>query len=280
MFHRISQWKRQRREQRRRRKLNDPATYPVDMRRDVVDTMVSVKDYTMTSVDRLHGLCEAVRYMTSVGIQGDIVECGVWRGGSMMAVAKMLNQFGDTDRHLHLFDTFSGMSAPTSEDIAVDGQTAETLLDTESKDDPTSVWCVSSLDEVKSHMKQTGYDESRIHYHKGMVEDTIPAGAPDKIALLRLDTDWYESTRHEMEHLFPRLADGGVLIVDDYGHWEGARRAVDEYFAEHQIGMMLHRLDYTGRIGIHHASIKRADSPSQPASGSSSAQSGAGRDAA
>ncbi|TWU20538.1 Demethyldecarbamoylnovobiocin O-methyltransferase [Novipirellula galeiformis] len=280
MIRSFSQWKRQRKEQRRRRELNDPSRYPLDMQRDVVSTMVAVKDYTMTSVDRLHGLCEAVRYVSSAGIPGDIVECGVWRGGSMMAVANMLAQFGDTERHLHLFDTFSGMSEPTSKDVAVDGHVAEELLKIESKEDPKSVWCVSALDEVKANMKQTGYDESRVHFHEGMVEETIPGHAPEKIALLRLDTDWYESTRHEMEHLFPRLADGGVLIIDDYGHWEGARRAVDEYLSKHGIGMMLHRLDYTGRIGIRHNAVKLAASQPDTGAGTSLVHQGSRHDAA
>jgi hypothetical protein len=105
-------------------------------------------------------------------------------------------------------------------------------------------------------MQSTGYPNHNIHLVPGMVEDTIPGAAPEKIALLRLDTDWYESTRHEMEQLFPRLTDGGVLIIDDYGHWEGARRAIDEYLANNNIAMMLNRLDYTGRIGIRHAGIR------------------------
>ena len=253
----FNQWKRQRREQRRRKKLEHPSGYPADLNRDVVDTIIRVKEFTMTSPERLNGLCEAVRYVAESGIEGDIVECGVWRGGSMMAVAQMLQQFGDTERHLHLFDTFTGMSAPTDKDVSVDGESAEALMDSESKDDPTSVWCVSPLDEVRQHMASTGYPSEHVFYYPGLVEDTIPAGAPDKIAILRLDTDWYESTRHEMVHLFPRLSDGGVLIIDDYGHWEGARRAVDDYLAEHQIGLMLHRLDYTGRIGIYHMGVQR-----------------------
>ncbi|MGI9474227.1 MAG: TylF/MycF/NovP-related O-methyltransferase [Rubripirellula sp.] len=237
--------------------MNDPNRYPPDMERDVVDTIIRVKDYTMTSMERLHGLCEAVRYITSARIEGDIVECGVWRGGSMMAIADMLKKQGDTSRDLHLFDTFSGMSDPTENDVTVHGETAETLMEVESKADATSVWCVSNLKDVQDHMASVGYPESQIHYYEGMVEDTIPAGAPGKISLLRLDTDFYESTRHEMEHLFPRLADGGVLIVDDYGHWAGAKRAVDEYFESHGIALMLNRLDYTGRIGIWHRAMTR-----------------------
>jgi hypothetical protein len=84
----------------------------------------------------------------------------------------------------------------------------------------------------------------------GKVEETLPEHAPESIALLRLDTDWYESTRHELEHLFPRVVAGGVLLLDDYGHWKGSRKAVDEYFAAQGITMLLNRVDYTGRLGI------------------------------
>ncbi|WP_146513895.1 TylF/MycF/NovP-related O-methyltransferase [Rubripirellula amarantea] len=227
------------------------------MNRDSVETIVSVHQYTMTSTERLNGLCEAVRYIGDCGVEGDIVECGVWRGGSMMAIAQMLQKTGDTSRNLHLFDTFEGMSEPTDADVSIDGETAVKQLANEDKDDGTSVWCVASLGDVQSHMQQVAYPQNQIHYHVGKVEETIPEAAPAKIALLRLDTDWYESTAHEMEHLFPRLVDGGVLIVDDYGHWQGARRAIDEYFIKHNIGMMLHRLDYTGRIGIHHMGVAR-----------------------
>jgi hypothetical protein len=101
-------------------------------------------------------------------------------------------------------------------------------------------------------MRSTGYPDQRLHFIRGTVEETIPGAAPSRLALLRLDTDWYESTRHELLHLYPRLADGGVLIVDDYGHWEGARRAVDEYFAEHPPLPLLARVDYTARIAVKH----------------------------
>jgi hypothetical protein len=89
-----------------------------------------------------------------------------------------------------------------------------------------------------------------MHFVKGKVEDTIPASTPDRIAILRLDTDWYASTRHELEHLYPLLAPGGVLIIDDYGHWEGCRQAVDEYFASRNLQVLLNRVDYTGRIAV------------------------------
>ena len=257
MIHSFRAWKLRRRCARQQRQLADPNAYPRDMNRDTVEIIASVREYTMTSTERLHGLCEAVRYIGDCGIEGDIVECGVWRGGSMMAIAKMLLSTGDTSRQLHLFDTFEGMSEPTAADVSVDGDSAERQLAIEDKRDEQSVWCVASLPDVQSYMTQVAYPRGQIHYHVGKVENTIPDTAPRKIALLRLDTDWYESTAHEMNHLFPRLADGGVLIIDDYGHWQGARRAVDEYFENHNIGMMLNRLDYTGRIGIHHWGVSR-----------------------
>ncbi|QDT03589.1 Mycinamicin III 3''-O-methyltransferase [Rubripirellula lacrimiformis] len=258
MIHQFKTWKRRRRAARQERKLADPSCYPADMDRDAVEAIASVREFTMTSTERIYGLCEAVRYISETGIEGDIVECGVWRGGSMMAIAKMLEGSGTTHRNLHLFDTFEGMSEPTDADVSVDGETAVEQLAAEDRSDAKSVWCVASLQDVQSNMQKTNYPANKVHYHVGKVEETIPTAAPEKIALLRLDTDWYESTAHEMEHLFPRLADGGVLIIDDYGHWQGARRAVDDYFAKHNIGMMLHRLDYTGRIGIHHNGVKRS----------------------
>lgn len=104
------------------------------------------------------------------------------------------------------------------------------------------------MGEVSSNLARTDYPSERTHLVKGRVEDTVPSEAPERIAVLRLDTDWYESTRHEMEQLFPRLPPGGVLILDDYGHWQGSRRAVDEYLAAEGLHLLLQRIDYTGRI--------------------------------
>jgi len=256
----VSKWKQKRRARRQKRRGKtycDVNGYPLDMNSDCVETIASVRPYTMTTPERLNGLCEAVRYLVSAGIEGDIVECGVWKGGSMMAVAQMLHQFGDLDRDLHLFDTYEGMPAPTDEDVSLVGQSASERLQKELAVDPSTLWCESPLDEVKGHLATTNYPSDRMHFVKGMVEDTIPGNAPEKIALLRLDTDWYASTLHELNHLFPRLVDGGVLIIDDYGHWQGARQAVDEYLAEKKVSIMLNRLDYTGRIGILHKGVKQ-----------------------
>ena len=111
---------------------------------------------------------------------------------------------------------------------------------------------VLNLDAVREVVLSSGYEQRLLHFVQGPVEETLPKTAPDRLALLRLDTDWYESTRHELVHLYPRLVDGGVLIVDDYGHWEGCRRAVDEYFAAEADPILLSRVDYTARIAIKH----------------------------
>lgn len=210
-----------------------------------------VKPYTMTSPARIFSLCEAVQYVVDNNIEGDVVECGVWKGGSMMAVAETLLGAGDSRRNLYLFDTFEGMAPPSDEDVDLAGVTAKSLLLQHSdKEKDESVWCFATLNVVKKAVNSTGYPSEKTHFIKGMVEQTIPLSAPEKIALLRLDTDWYESTKHELEHLFPRLTKGGVLIIDDYGHWQGARKAVDEYFEKNKIKILLNRIDYTGRIAV------------------------------
>lgn len=207
------------------------------------------RPYTMTQMQRMYALQKAVEYITRYNIPGDIVECGVWKGGSCMLCALELMRHGDTSRQIYLYDTFKGMAAPTEKDVAFEGKTMEKRWHEMQSSDHND-WCYSSLKDVKKAVLSTGYPSERFTFVEGKVEDTIPGTIPEKIAILRLDTDWYESTKHELNHLFPRLSKNGVLIIDDYGHWKGARGAVDEYFKEHQTPMLLHRVDYTGRTGI------------------------------
>ena len=228
----------------------DQAALPPDIDARAAAIIRAVRPYTMTSPERLFALIQAVRHVSAAAIPGDIVECGVWRGGSMMAAAMTLMDCGDAQRGLHLFDTFEGMTPPGALDVSVDGQQASKLLAVPRSSDPDSPWCYAGIDDVQANMRGTGYPAARVHFVQGRVEETVPAHAPVHIAVLRLDTDWYESTRHEMEHLYPRLSPGGVLIVDDYGHWAGCRKAVDEYLEAHAIRLLLNRVDYTGRIAL------------------------------
>jgi hypothetical protein len=227
-----------------------PAPAPPDF--DAADraTIDAVRAYTSTSAERIVALRHAVQYVVANGIPGDFVECGVWKGGSMMAAARTLLEMGDTSRDLYLYDTFEGMTAPTMRDVSYGGESAAAVWKDRRGEDGTSTWSNISLDTVREAMESVGYDQARIHLVKGPVEQTIPEQAPSQIALLRLDTDWYESTYHELEHLFPRLVVGGVLIIDDYGHWLGAREATDEYIRKHGVRLLLNRIDYTGRIAV------------------------------
>jgi hypothetical protein len=228
----------------------EPPGPPPDLEREFLALYDRCKPYTRTSVERMYALYQASRYLVRAAIPGAVVECGVWRGGSTMIAAMALAAAGDTARELWLYDTYEGMSAPTAEDRDWRGISAADLMQKGEANKETSVWCYSSLDEVRSNMVRTGYPVDRMRFVKGKVEDSIPGQAPAQIALLRLDTDFYESTYHELRHLYPRLAPGGVLIIDDYGHWAGARKATDQYFAELGRPVLLQRIDYTGRLAI------------------------------
>lgn len=232
----------QSRRSRRRKRL--PADYD-DEAKAVIE---AVRPYTMTNPEKLYALILATRYVSRYRIPGAVAECGVWRGGSMQAVARTLLSAGDSSRDLYLFDTYEGMPPPTDRDVRRrDGRSAAELLETLPRED--NVWAVATLEDVQGGLASVGYPADRLHFVKGLVEETVPAQAPEELAVLRLDTDWYESTRHELEHLYPRLVSGGVLIIDDYGHWQGSRAAVEEFLAESAARLLLLRIGL-GRIAV------------------------------
>jgi hypothetical protein len=211
--------------------------------------------YTMTSPARMLAVIDAVRYCTARAIPGAFAECGVWRGGSVLAMILTLQALGVEDRDIYLYDTFEGMTAPGPEDVSDLEGPALDVWDQAQRENQrpwNEVFGPEAFnqDSVRSLLGGTGFPTERLHLVAGPVEDTLPGRAPDELALLRLDTDWYASTRHELEHLFPRLRAGGALIVDDYGHWRGARQAVDEYFSSVHPPLLLSRIDYTGRIAV------------------------------
>lgn len=209
-----------------------------------------VKPYTMTSQYKLYTMIHSVEYIIKNNIKGAIVECGVWKAGNMMLAAKVLKELGDETRDLYLFDTFEGMSEPTCTDIGIDGLNAIEQFEKMKENNNSSSWCYSSLEEVKENMSKTGYAKNKIHYIKGKVEDTIPNVLPDTISLLRLDTDWYESTKHELIYLYPKLTKKGILLIDDYGYWQGSKKAVDEYIEEEKLSIFLNRIDLSGRLAV------------------------------
>lgn len=219
---------------------------PRDFTKEDSQIIKKVKPFTMTSPEKLYGLIHAVRYIIRNKIPGDFVECGVWRGGSMMAVALTLLELGVHNRQLHLFDSFQGMPQPGEKD---DELSKDIFRKLKGQKDGSN-WCIATEAEAIRTMYCTGYPQENIHVVKGMVEDTIPDKAPECISLLRLDTDWYDSTSHELTYLFPRISKFGVLILDDYGAWGGAKQAVDEFIDKIQYPLFLNRLDDSGRITI------------------------------
>lgn len=223
---------------------------PPDLDSVYGDIHRAVREYTMTSRERVFTAIQSVEYVNRCDIPGALVECGVWRGGSVMAMAMAQLHYGRPDRDIFLYDTFEGMSQPSDKDVGVDEYDAVRRFAMDNTGPDSSDWCFSSLDDVQKNVFSTGYDHDRLRFVKGKVEVTVPGTMPDQIAVLRLDTDWYESTKHELVHMFPRLSRHGVLILDDYGFWEGCRQAVDEYLAESNIRIFLHRIDDSSRIGL------------------------------
>ena len=207
------------------------------------------RPFTRTSVDRMYAAYQATNYVVDRGLPGAFIECGVWRGGSSMIMALALLERGVRDREIYLYDTIKGMSEPTDRDVKANGLEARPVWEQQQKDG-VNAWAYAPLTEVSQNFIRTGYPMERVHLIEGKVEDTIPRQMPDSIALLRLDTDWYESTYHELTHLYPRLVRGGVLILDDYGSWQGAREATDQYFRQMRNPVLLNRIDVTGRLVV------------------------------
>lgn len=225
-----------------------PEKFPKDFDEQTVAIIRAVRPFTMTSPDKLHALISATRYVSRYGIEGDVVECGVWRGGSLHAVARTLDSLDDHDRDLYLYDTFDGMTEPTDKDVRFDGQSAAGELAAQDKAH-SAVWAYASLEDVQAGFADVPYPLDRVHFVKGPVEETVPGVLPERVSILRLDTDWYESTAHELKHMYDRLVPGGVLLLDDYGWWQGSRVAVDEFLDRTGERLLLIRMG-TGRIAV------------------------------
>jgi hypothetical protein len=199
-----------------------------------------VKSFTMTSVERIHALYYSLEYIINNNIPGDFVECGVWRGGNILGIASYLHARNITDRKIWIYDTFEGMTPPESVDIDLNGVSAGDIVGTD------GIKCYCSLKEVKNNLASSQFSQDNMNYIVGDVVQTLDdiKNIPIDIALLRLDTDWYQSTKKELDILYPKLVNKGVLIVDDYGHWKGSKQAVDEYFYNKDV--TIENIDYTG----------------------------------
>ena len=228
--------------------VKPPPSFPLDFTEEEIALCTKVKPFTLGGDIAIQMTANAVDYIVKSGIPGAIVECGVWRGGMMMVAADRLLKLGDARRDIFLYDTFKGMPDPTDADVNFwGGRPFET---TEAGRRIGAKSLVASLEDVKSALYSVGYPKNRIHFVKGRIEDTVPRVAPERISFLRLDTCFYESTRHELVHFFPRLSPRGILHIDDYGLWKGSRRAADEYMHQNEFNLFFVRI---GRHGARMA---------------------------
>ncbi len=233
--------------------MNFPEPYPRIRGKDFTDREIAiikeVGGYTLSMPESIVQLVRAVDYIVDARIPGDFVECGVYKGGSVVAMIRALEEWTHTyERRIWLYDTFDGMPRPDAMDIEFGIGPAHTIWAAQGGHETGSDWVRATLAEVRSRITSLGYPEDRIKFVAGMVENTIPSNIPDQIALLRLDTDFYRSTKHELIHLFPRLVRGGILIIDDYFYMAQCKQAVDEYFQDHPI--FLGRCDEHVRVGV------------------------------
>lgn len=225
--------------------------HPAEASSDQCKIIEFVRPYTMTSDDRIWAALAATTYIAKNQIPGSFVECGVWRGGTAMAIAMQLALLEVFERQIELYDTFEGMTLPSDKDVErASKRSAGSMFERKKREEGRKGWCYSSKIEVETNLRSIDYPFDRFCLVQGDVMQTLQNPKSGPIALLRLDTDWYESTKFELNQLYPRLSKGGVCIVDDYGHWEGARRAVDEYLFEHEISPLMTKVDYSGRMWI------------------------------
>lgn len=200
------------------------------------------RPFTMTSIERLQQSINAVDYVIKNSIDGDFIEIGVWKGGVIMSMLYKLLQLGITYRKVHLFDTFEGMTEPCEKDIDPYDRKAENIFD--------EVKCECSIEHVKFAIESVGYPMQNIYFHKGDIRAVNIEDIPIKIANLRLDNDWYELYKFELPIFEPNVTNGGVITIDDYGHWNGCKEAVDDYINGKNINLI--KIDYTGVYWIKH----------------------------
>ena len=196
----------------------------------------AVRPFSMAGPARLRALHDAVTDVIARQVQGDVVECGTARGGSAALMALALQRAGAA-RTLWAFDTFAGIPPATE----ADPDFAIARLYTGD--------FRAEQAEVEALLGRLGVRE-RTRLVKGLFQDTVPVAPVGAIAVLHLDGDWYESVKVCLDHLYDRVSPGGVIQIDDYGHWEGARKAVDEFLARRGVRPRLRWIDYTGRQWI------------------------------
>ena len=179
--------------------------------------------FTLLSYRRMQNLFNLAREVAS--IEGDIVECGCYNGGSAAILARA------SQKRIWLFDSFEGLPAPTKED-------GQATIDRYSVG-----WDKGSIEKVHQAFSLLGVPQVRYICVKGWFQETLPKSSIGKIALLHVDADWYESVKLVLGRFYHDIQPGGYIVIDDYGHWEGCRKAVDEFLASINPAVQLRRVD-------------------------------------
>ena len=235
--------------------------FPIEVNEFQREIIKSCEQYSITGRIRMSNLLQLIYFVIKNEIDGDIVECGVWKGGNLILAQKCLDIL-KAEKKIYGFDTFEGMNKPLDIDVQIvqlksknamksqfEYRRASVWMEnvTKTKNDGRNIWAYCDLDTVKKNISSK-VPNNNIKLIKGKVEETllVNQNLPQKISILRLDTDFYESTKIELEILYPRLVNEGFLIIDDYGHWQGAKKAVDEYFKDNP--PFLHVVDETCRL--------------------------------
>lgn len=217
--------------------------YPVESTKEEQELINKYLKISMTNEIRMWSLLKSLDYVLSKNIDGDVVECGVWKGGCIGLMDEILRK-NKSKKKVYAYDTFEGMSEPGIFDKDFEGN----IITEKTIEGYEKMHGYPNESEVISNLEKSGCNLNNFIFTKGLVEKTlkIKSNLPSKISILRLDTDFYESTKIELEILYPLISKGGILIIDDYGHFEGARKAVDEFFREKK--HLVHYVDYTCRL--------------------------------
>lgn len=225
---------------------------PAELGVEVIELINEVhsKILTHSSKQRLYATALAIEYVKRKGLSGAFVECGIWKGGNALVAKKAADAIGDS-REFFLYDTYTGHLPPGERDVSLENGTHavekyQTIVES------SGSWGAVSVEEVKENFHSHGVSLKNVNFIAGDMMATLldPSLIPGRVSVLRLDTDWYEPTKLQLETFWPILEKGGVLLLDDYGHWAGSKAAVDEYFAENGIDVFLTFTDWSGRAAV------------------------------